>query len=37
MGAYGKTYAAMVFYPTMNEEPTKDPTYGEIVGNHSGY
>ena len=37
MGVHGKVYAAMVSYPTVNGEPIKDRTYGEIAGNHSRY
>lgn len=37
MGVHGKAYTIMVSYPNMNVEPAKDPTYGKIAGNHSGY
>ena len=34
MGAHGKAYTSMVSYPTANGEHEKDPTYGQIAGNH---
>jgi len=32
MGAHGKACTAIVSYPTVNSEPTKDPTYRKIAG-----